>query len=177
MPRNVEIKARAADFAGQRRRAAELCGGEPEILHQEDTFFRVSDGRLKLRILDPGRGELIHYHREDSRGPRPSRYTIVPTAEPERLRRLLAEALGVRGVVRKTRTLFLLGPTRIHFDQVEGLGEFLELEVVLGDGQPPADGERVARELAGKLGIRESDQIAVAYLDLLERAGPGGNAP
>ena len=174
MPRNVEIKARAADFTRQRDRAAALCGRPPEILRQEDVFFPVSAGRLKLRILDPARGELIFYHREDSPGPRPSRYEIFPTAEPERLRRILAEALGVRGVVRKTRTLFRLGATRIHLDQVEGLGEFLELEVVLEEAQPVEEGERLAREIATRLGIRESDQVEVAYLDLLERSAPDG---
>ena len=81
----------------------------------------------------------------------------------------MRNALGVLGCVRKTRELFLVGQTRIHLDEVEGLGVFAELEVVLLDGQDPQDGVLIATDLMCELGIRDDDLIDGAYIDLLEK--------
>ena len=43
----------------------------------------------------------------------------------------LGKALGVKGRVKKTRLLYMVGQTRVHVDEVEGLGNFMELEVSL----------------------------------------------
>jgi predicted adenylyl cyclase CyaB len=85
------------------------------------------------------------------------------------LKTALRLALGVRGVVRKTRYLYLLGQTRLHLDEVEGLGEFMELEVVLRPEQSDAEGQAIARDLMVRLGVREEDLLEGAYMDLLER--------
>jgi predicted adenylyl cyclase CyaB len=87
--------------------------------------------------------------------------------DPASLGAVLAAALGVRGVVRKRRRLYLIGRTRVHLDRVEGLGDFIELEVVLGEGEAVSRGEVVAAELADRLGIARSDLVRGAYLDLL----------
>ena len=42
---------------------------------------------------------------------------------------MLSLALDVRGVVKKTRYLYMVGQTRVHVDQVDNLGDFMELEV------------------------------------------------
>jgi adenylate cyclase len=166
--RNVEIKARAVDPVAQRGKAEAVADHGPEILEQEDTFFRCPEGRLKLRRLSPVEGELIFYRRPDGLEPTESRYEIHRTSEPEGLKAVLARSLGVLGVVRKTRTLFLAGPTRIHLDAVEGLGEFIELEVVLEPRQDRAEGIKTARRLMERLGIRQEDLVARAYIDLQE---------
>ncbi len=80
----------------------------------------------------------------------------------------LSVALGVRGVVRKTRTLYLVGQTRIHLDEVAGLGDFMELEVVLHPGQTDEEGQAIARDLMTRLGVEEKDLLEGAYMDLLE---------
>jgi predicted adenylyl cyclase CyaB len=82
---------------------------------------------------------------------------------------VLELAYGIRGVVRKTRYLYLVGQTRIHLDDVDGLGQFMELEVVLEEGQSDAEGQRVAENLMWALGVEQSDLIDGAYMDLLER--------
>jgi predicted adenylyl cyclase CyaB len=168
MPRNVEIKAKVWDMDTVRGRAAALSDAPAVVLEQEDTFFNVPDGRLKLRVFPDGKGELIAYRRPDEAGPKTSEYFVYRTSHPEQLADLLTRALGVRGVVRKRRLLYLAGPTRIHLDEVEGLGAFLELEVVLADGQPEAEGEAIARRLLCDLGVRDEDRVAAAYIDLLE---------
>jgi predicted adenylyl cyclase CyaB len=166
--RNVEIKARVGDPAAVRARAAAMADGPAELIFQHDTFFHCPDGRLKLRRFSDGHGELIFYRRDDGSGPKESRYRKSPTADPDSLLETLSAALGVAGIVRKERVLYLAGQTRIHLDEVEGLGHFLELEVVLDDDQTARDGERIAHELMAGLGITGDDLVAVAYIDLLE---------
>jgi len=170
MGTNIEIKARLRDPVGVRSRAEGLSDAPLEILRQEDTYYRVDRGRLKLRDFGNGRGELIYYERGRSLEPRSSCYRIVPTDEPEALRQVLAQALGVRGVVRKVRHLYLAGRTRIHLDEVEGLGPFLELEVVLGSENSEEEGGRIARQLMDALGVRSADLLDRSYIDFIEEA-------
>jgi len=166
MKRNVEIKAAVTDLAGIEEKAARLADQGPTVLEQEDVFFHCSRGRLKLRRL-PGRAELIAYERPDAAGPKESRYVVYPTDDPDGLQNALSLAPGVRGVVRKRRTLYLIGPTRVHLDRVEGLGDFVELEVVLSEGQDVAEGLTIARRLMAELGISEGQLVDKAYIDLL----------
>jgi adenylate cyclase class IV len=166
MARNVEIKARLNDPV-QFRRIVEKLGDRQETLQQEDTFFASPRGRLKLRCVANEAAELIYYERPDDTGPRQSCYWISKTPDPDGLLLTLGNALGIVGVVRKTRELFLVGQTRIHLDNVEGLGMFAELEVVLQAGQTAEEGASIATDLMQKLGINKSDLIAGAYIDLL----------
>lgn len=168
MPRNVEIKARIADPDRIRELAARLADGPGELIVQEDTYFQIANGRLKLRIFGDGSGELIHYLRPDQRGPKTSHYTLAPVADAAALARVLAGALPVRGTVRKQRTLLMAGRTRIHLDEVEALGAFLELEVVLREGEERAVGEAEAKQLLADLEIATSELEARGYIDLLE---------
>lgn len=169
MPANVEIKARAKDLDALRDAARRLSGTEPEHLRQRDTFFHARKGRLKLRELDGRRAELIAYERPDDAGPKRSEYSIVrvDAREAEALRHVLTASLGVTGVVTKRRSVFLVGQTRVHLDSVDGLGDFVELEVVLRDGQSTREGEQVARDLMRRLGIGGDDLVEGAYVDLL----------
>jgi adenylate cyclase class IV len=167
VPRNVEIKARIAGVEAVLPVAQALADSPAQAIAQDDTFFVCTHGRLKLRDFGDGRGELIHYHRADTDGPKLSDYARVPTDEPAALREALARALGVLGRVRKQRLLLLAGATRIHLDRVEGLGDFLELEVVLRDGQSEAEGAVIAERLLQRLGVAPGQRLAGAYLDLL----------
>lgn len=169
MPANIEIKARARDFAGIRSRAGKLSDTPVEVIPQVDTFFNVPQGRLKLRVLAPDRGQLIYYTRPDQDGPKRSDYHIAYTTDPENLKRVLELAYGIRGVVKKTRYLYLVGQTRVHVDDVEGLGQFMELEVVMREGQGDAEGRAIAEGLMASLGVERSDLLEGAYMDLLEK--------
>jgi predicted adenylyl cyclase CyaB len=167
MGRNVEIKARAPDLQVLRRRVEELADEGPFIIEQEDTFFHCQTGRLKLRTFSPSKGELIFYERQDSIWPKESRYRIVPTSDPSAMREILCSALGVIGVVKKQRTLYLVGQTRVHLDIVDGLGEFMELEVVLLPEQTEADGRLIAENIMKALQIPADALVEGAYIDLL----------
>jgi len=167
MSRNVEIKAVLRDRDAIIAAAASRSDSVPEMISQHDFFFRCGVGRLKLRVFEPDCGELIQYDREDSAGPRCSRYQIAYTSTPEILLDILTRTLGRTGEVKKTRILFLIGQTRVHIDTVEGLGVFLELEVVLRPEQTEDDGRKIAEALLGEFGIKNDQLIAEAYVDLL----------
>ena len=166
MPANIEIKARARAPERQRRLAVALSDFPEQRLEQTDTYFNAPRGRLKLREYE-GTGELIYYQRPDQNGPKRSDYLRPTIDRPAELKTLLTAALGVRGVVRKTRWLSLRGPTRIHFDEVNGLGCFIELEVVLAQEQTDAQGAAVAADLMRRLEIEPADLIEGSYIDLL----------
>jgi predicted adenylyl cyclase CyaB len=110
---------------------------------------------------------LIRYQRETVADARCSRYSIARTSDPEILREILTNTLSRSGTVKKTRTLYLVGQTRIHIDQVEGLGDFLELEVVLQPGQSESEGKEIATRLLREFGIGHPELIGEAYIDLL----------
>lgn len=170
MPRNVEIKARVNDLQMLQARIRQIAENPAEIIDQEDIFFPVASGRLKLRILAPDQGQLIFYERIDDTGPKTSHYQIAPTGVPRALQAVLTAAYGAGPTVRKRRFLYLVGRTRIHLDQVENLGDFIELEVVLGETEDVASGQVEAQQLLDRLEITSDQLIAGAYVDLLRSA-------
>lgn len=167
MPRNVEIKARLRDREAAEKIVCSLADHGPELIVQEDVFFCCENGLLKLRSFVDGRGELIFYRRPDIDGPATSDFEKLPTEDPGRVRSLLTAALGTTGEVRKRRTLYIVGQTRVHLDEVEGLGDWLELEVVLEPGQPVSEGQCIADDLVASIGVHPDDLEARAYIDLV----------
>jgi adenylate cyclase class IV len=167
MPANVEIKARLPDPAATQRLVEGICAGPPTVLRQRDTFFRCPRGRLKLREIAGGQAELIAYERADVAAAKRSDYDIAPVADPAALAVVLGRALGTGPVVEKTRRLFHVGQTRVHLDAVVGLGDFLELEVVLQPGQSAAEGQAIATRLMETLRITTDDLVETAYADML----------
>ena len=168
MKRNVEIKARVDNPAEMQARVEELTDRPPLLLEQTDTFFPCGSGRLKLRQFAWPGGELIYYARPNVTGPSECRYIVHPTSDPDGLRETLAAAFGVRQVVRKQRAVYFVGQTRVHLDTVEGLGDFVELEVVLATDQASSAGVEVAHRLMQQLRIREDALVDKAYVDLLD---------
>lgn len=164
---NIEIKARVRNPESMRERALELSGSKPEILYQRDTFYVVPKGRLKFRERRDGAAELIYYDRPDEVGPKISNYTRIAISDPISARQCFDHFLKTSAVVCKYRQVFLIGTTRIHLDEVEGLGSFLELEVVTSENEMEAAKE-TALALMKLLGIRQEDLIEHAYVDLIE---------
>ncbi|KAJ8982971.1 hypothetical protein NQ317_001411 [Molorchus minor] len=164
--RNIEIKARIRDINVLISKAKNLSKEEGKILKQHDTFFYVPKGRLKLRKFEEGNAELIYYERPDTEGPKLSLFekAEIDSKSVDSLYSVLDRAVGTQ-----IRHLFLVGQTRIHIDSVEGLGDFMELEVGLNEDQSPTDGERIARDLMKKLGVSKEDLLSGAYTDLLNK--------
>jgi predicted adenylyl cyclase CyaB len=167
MARNIEIKARIESVEAMRSKAAALADHGPIECLQDDTFFTCERGRLKLRALSAHEGHLIFYQRANHTGPQESFFLTVPTSSPDPLREALSLAYGQVGRVRKHRTLYHIGRTRVHLDCVEELGHFLELEVVLSESEQAASGVEEAHKLMAALGVAPAQLVAGAYVDLL----------
>ena len=168
---NIEIKARIENFEVLNGKIEDLYNIQPEEIFQVDTFFNIEKGRLKLRTFSTkGNGELIYYERNNSVSPKRSDYYIYKSDNPEELKKLLEISLGIRGEVRKRRLLYLVGNTRIHLDEVDKLGSFIELEVVLTPEQTEKEGEIIAEKFIEELDIKEKDLVELAYIDLLEKS-------
>lgn len=167
MAANLEIKAHYADhtLAREKLRAlqAEFVGRE----EQTDTFYHVTEGRLKLREIDQEKAFLIPYLRKDDKGPRVSTYTLLPVPEIARTKELLALILGVAAVVHKKREIFLYQNVRIHLDEVKHLGTFIEFEALKEEDDTRHNNRQKLDFLLDYFGIKPADLIAVAYVDLL----------
>jgi len=168
--RNLEIKARIADLAAARRVAERVATKRLGVQQQVDTYFACKRGRLKLRQIDGLSAQLVWYDRPDQPGPKTSQYVLVPVSNPETLKAALSAALGVSRVVRKRREIFLVENVRIHLDEVEGLGTFLEFEAML-DQQPD---QRAARKLLDRLaqefGLENEALIQGSYGEMTPEA-------
>jgi homotetrameric cytidine deaminase len=166
--RNVELKARDADPEATLRRALELGASDEGVLRQRDTYFGRARGRLKLREQEGGRdriAQLIAYQRPDDAQARTSAYRIAEVADPDALREALDAALGTRVVVDKRRHLLLYENVRIHLDEVDGLGSFVELEGVAAPDSDLARENELVERLRAQLQLGEP--VPVSYSDLL----------
>ena len=165
---NLELKARVSDMQETRAAAVALAGPSAEVLEQSDTYFRVQSGRLKLREFADGSAELIAYDRPNQPGDRISDYVRVSTSDPENLRAALGRSLGIRAVVTKRRELHIFEGSRIHLDDVDGLGAFLEFEVIFAEGESEASAQRRLAGLREHFAVVEADTVAESYIDLVE---------
>jgi len=165
---NLELKARDADPEATAERCRAVGAEEQGVLEQRDTYFPGRLGRLKLREESGAGAELIAYRRPDSTTAQESSFTRAPATDPVLLREALDAALGETVVVAKRRRLFLWEHVRIHLDDVEGLGTFIELEAMVGPGlNTPAEAAEKVTRLRAELAISDAALVAVGYADLL----------
>jgi predicted adenylyl cyclase CyaB len=172
--RNLEIKAKLRSLADARRQAQAIADRQLPGERQTDTYFHCTHGRLKLREIQTSAGTqslLISYHRPDQPSSKTSDYYLVPVSDPQLLKAALSAALGVRQVVAKRREIYLWQNVRIHLDAVAGLGEFLELEAVIGAADDEAASPGRIAHLTEHFGILPGDLLPASYADLLGRQG------
>ena len=165
--RNIELKARDRD--PERTLALVLALGAEDrgTLAQRDTYFAAARGRLKLREEEPGAAHPIAYERPDAALARESRYRIAPVADPAAQRAALDAALGTIVAVAKRRRLLVWEGVRIHLDEVEELGAFVELEGVAAEGSDLAREHQLVARVRDELRIGDEAIVAQSYADLL----------
>ena len=170
MARNIEIKARVAALSDVRAIALAI-GARPHASEQQTDRYYVVDGahRVKLRTIAGGRAELVEYRRPEASGVRASDYTVTPVRD-ERAGVCLVPKGEPLLVVRKRREILLWDNVRIHLDEVDGLGSFIELEAVIdGEHDETVCRDQVAYILRA-LGLTEDSLIRASYADLLQRS-------
>ena len=169
--RNIEMKARDTEPERTLSACQELGASDHGIIWQRDTYFHVAHGGLKMREESPGTPHLIQFEREDRPQQRQSSYRITLVQDAEGMREALTAALGIRGVVEKRRHLFLWQQVRIHLDDVESLGHFIELEAVA-----PADSDltrehQLIAQLRSVFAITDDRLCATGYAAQLAANG------
>ena len=165
--RNIELKARLKDIEAARGIARELATSIPGVQEQIDTYFHCPQGRLKLREIVGITSQLVWYARSDEKEPKASDYHLTTVDRPEKMKKILASAMGIRAVVKKRREIFLIDYVRVHLDEVEGLGTFLEFEAVLGPDHSDADGHAALEKLREKFSITPADLLPCSYGEMV----------
>ena len=168
--KNLEAKFRLLNHADAEARAAALGYLRRATLNQRDTFFRVANGKLKLREENGGAVLIFYRRRNGESGPLMiSDYEIVPVADPARMLQVLEDALGAIAVVEKVRTLMTRDNLRLHVDRVANLGEFGEIEAVIADGDDPERSRGAVDETLAALGVAPANLIGVSYFEMLAK--------
>jgi predicted adenylyl cyclase CyaB len=169
--KNLEIKCRFPDHRrGQRIALDDLGAYHFGVIHQTDTYFPVTHGRLKLRHDRTEKGEhfeLIAYDRPNGSATRVSDYQRLPLPDGPAALRVLDRTLGILVRVQKVRQVYLKDNLRIHLDSIRGLGKFLEFELITSSQYPLARCRRQMRLLQKAFAIPSADLIDVSYSDLL----------
>lgn len=170
--RNVELKASDPDPGHSLEICSALDAEDNGVLWQRDTYFNVRVGGLKFREQEPGHPHLIQFERADEPQQRESRYRIVEIHDAQTLLAALSAAIGTTVVVTKRRHLFLWGDVRIHLDEVEGLGSFIELEAVARRESDLEHEHRLVEQLRDAFSITHDRLVAIGYADQLKGQPP-----
>ena len=136
---------------------------------QKDIYFKVPEGRLKLREVEDDRtAELIYYERENIPGPKRDNAFILKIKEPEDLKKILEKILTPLTVIKKVREIYQYQGTQIHLDTMKKLGKFVEFERKTADDPKVVENDRrILEKLMTKLEIAPSSLETLSYSDLL----------
>ena len=169
---NIEIKARVEN-PERIKDVLKILG--PTFIgldHQIDTYFRMTNGRCKLRESSLSGSHLIIYLRENLTGPKRSVYHIIPIDDKTGFTNLFNKMQGIQVVIEKTREIYLYDNIRIHLDNVKKLGNFIEFEAVMDDKHHNKNTEIAKiKNLLAKLEIKEENLIKGSYENLIELLG------
>ena len=168
MHNNIEIKARCADASFIRNYLQQHNADFKGTDFQTDTYFKVNSGRLKLRQGNI-ENSLIYYNRQNKAGPKLSEVTLYPVpANSELLKKALTQANGIKVEVKKKREIYFIENVKFHVDEVEGLGNFVEIEAIDVDGSKGLELIRTQCDFYMKeLQIKDEDLLTMSYSDML----------
>lgn len=143
-----------------------------ETLHQTDTYYKTTDGRLKLREEIGKDAYMVRYDRVDVAKERICKYDFFTIPDAKLFRKVFNGALQEDVVVKKERKLYIYKNARIHLDSVEGLSEsFVEIEVVIRNEEQKKNAPELMAFLLNKLSISDSDKLSKSYRELIKERG------
>jgi len=166
--KNIELKVAVKDFKEVNLLLNKIKAKGAGKLIQKDFYYICPNGRLKIREIKNKQFELIFYRRQDKKNSKLSDYQVLPLNKSQKqiLKYILARACGELIAVKKIRNLWIYKHTRIHLDQVDKLGKFLELETVVKNiNLKKAKIEH--NEVIMKLNLSKYKKIDKSYSDLL----------
>lgn len=164
---NIEFKAIANNVEALEEKLLSL---NPQFIgedHQKDTYYNVQIGRLKLREGNI-ENALIWYQREDIAGAKQSDILLCKHAPDEALKKILVKLHGVKIVVDKIRKIYFVDNVKFHFDRVEGLGTFIEVEAIDSTGEIGIEKLKEQCDFYIKFfGIQTTDFMHKSYSDMM----------
>jgi len=164
---NIEIKARCPNPDYVRKMLDAQQASYIGLDHQVDTYFKVKQGRLKLREGNIERA-LIHYDRPNQAGPKRSVVRLFKISSDTVLKEILIASNDILVIVDKQREIYFIENIKFHVDQVEGLGNFVEIEAIDEDGSIGEDKLRQqCQTYINLFKIKEEDLVQLSYSDLL----------
>ena len=164
---NIEIKATGISIGHIEKLVVPIATRNLGIDHQIDTYYKVTEGRLKLREGNV-ENSLIRYNREEVEGLKESSVILYRTTNTASLKKLLNSLFEELVVVEKRRKIFYIDNVKIHLDQVNGLGEFVEIEAISEEGSHELSFlEKQCKEFMTLFGITDNDLVSASYSDLL----------
>ncbi len=164
---NFEWKAQVQDLLQAEQKLLQLSPRFIGIDLQTDTYFNAAQGRLKLRQGNI-ENALIHYERKNTPGAKSAAILLYQANPSETLKDILTRALGVLAVVQKKRKIYFIENVKFHFDQVEGLGTFAEVEAINEDEQFSVQQlQDQCDYYASLFNIQPGDYVADSYSDMI----------
>jgi len=165
----VELKARIEDVDEVRDRLLRLGAQYVGKFHQTDTYFKVPEGRLKIRENEgQDHVDIVFYDRPDIPEIKKRRVLLVRAQPPATAEKLLAPLFKIKVVVSKIREIYMLEGTRVYLDVLTELGTFIEFELSTKDEMGEIKRSRsILANLCKKLGIKEEQLEALSYSGLL----------
>jgi predicted adenylyl cyclase CyaB len=170
MAKNLEIKAFCPDLEETEAIVKKIATDFLGLDTQTDTYFYTKSGRIKFRESSLSGFYLIPYLRPDQTDAKLSLYAKIDVLDAANVKSLFEQLLGVQSIVKKKRAIYLYENVRIHLDEVEGLGTFLEFEAVFDD-KNNFDEEKQKDKvdyLMQKLDVKKEMLIAASYENLLQ---------
>lgn len=135
--------------------------------YQTDTYYNVAKGRLKLREGNI-ENALIYYDRTNTASAKQSNIILYKHNPDAALKDILTAVHGVKVVVAKRRKIYFIENVKFHFDKVEGLGTFIEVEAIDNTGTfAIEDLQNQCNYYASFFEVQQNDYIQNSYSDLL----------
>ncbi|MEJ7625645.1 MAG: class IV adenylate cyclase [Ferruginibacter sp.] len=166
MPVNFEFKARTNNIDVLEKKLLTLNPVYKGEDRQVDTYFNIETGRLKLREGNI-ENALIYYDRKDDPRSKQSNVLLYETTGGNRLKEILIQVHGIKKIIAKSRKIYFIENVKFHFDIVEGIGSFVEVEAI--DDSDAADIQKIKEQCnyyASFFGIKEEDYVSVSYSDM-----------
>jgi ribosomal-protein-alanine N-acetyltransferase len=111
---------------------------------------------------------LIWYDRPNDAGSKQSQVLLYKHSPDPALKEILMKLHGVKVVVDKKRRIYFIDNVKFHFDEVESLGQFIEVEAIDETGELGiAFTQKQCDHYAQLFGIRPDDYVAFSYSDMV----------